>query len=134
MYELLKQIKANLQTTPCYLYSFRAFCVGLLVTGIIVALSHSPLPIADLFSDKIQHVSAFFIFAALFHLAWSRSFWLYVFLPLLAYGGLIELLQGMTTWRSMSWGDVVADAVGILLYYAVYKLISTRSPKTVANT
>ncbi|MBK8452819.1 MAG: VanZ family protein [Thiofilum sp.] len=136
MYELLKQIKVNLQTTPRYLYSFRAFCIGLLVFGLLFALSRDPLPFMEgiQMGDKILHASAFFIFAALFHLAWSRSFWLYVFLPLLAYGGLIEILQGMTTWRSMSWGDVVADAVGILLYYAVYKLISTRSPKPLANT
>ncbi len=126
MYSLLHRLRTTLQSTPRYLYSFRVFCIGLLALGLVVALSHSPLPVADLANDKIQHATAFFIFAALFHLAWPRSFWLFVFAPLLAYGGLIEIFQGMTTWRSMSWGDVVADATGLLLYYAVYKLIITK--------
>ncbi|WP_020558142.1 VanZ family protein [Thiofilum flexile] len=135
MYELLKSIHLSVQTNPRYLYSFRAFCIGLLVFGVFFALSRTPLPIEGIeMGDKIVHAGAFFVFAALFHLAWSRSFWLYVFLPLFIYGGSIELLQGMTTWRSMSWGDVVADAVGILLYYAVYKTISARQTKVLANT
>ena len=109
MYEFFKKIHFNLQSTPRYLYSFRVFCIGLLAFGLVFALSRTPLPLMEgiQMGDKILHASAFFIFAALFHQAWSHSFWLFVFLPLLAYGGLIELFQGMTTWRSMSWGDVV---------------------------
>lgn len=134
MYQILKSIHHTLYSNTKYLYTLRILCIGLLTLGLGVALSHSGLPIAELANDKIQHATAFFIFAALFHLAWSRSFWWQVFLPLLAYGGLVEILQGMTTWRSMSLGDVIADAVGILLYYGVYKFVTLRQNTALSST
>lgn len=32
---------------------------------------------------------------------------------LLLYGGLIEVLQSFTAYRSAEWGDLLADAIGI---------------------
>lgn len=66
-------------------------------------------------SDKFAHVIAFFGLTLLAHnsapgkLKWSM-------LALLGYGILIELLQGLTSYRQASAADALADAVGIVLY------------------
>ena len=52
-------------------------------------------------------------------------YWILVF-PV-AYGGLIELIQGaMVSPRSAEWGDFVADALGSLCVVAIIKLVLYR--------
>lgn len=43
--------------------------------------------------------------------AWPGRVWL----GLLAFGGLIEILQSFTGYRSAEWLDLLADAVGLVL-------------------
>ena len=44
-----------------------------------------------------------------------------VLLGLLVYGGLIEILQSLTTYRMAEWGDLWADGVGLLLGAAAHQ-------------
>jgi VanZ family protein len=39
----------------------------------------------------------------------------------LALGGLLELLQSLTEYRSADWADFLADALGIVLAYTVLR-------------
>lgn len=67
--------------------------------------------------DKVVHVSLFFVCGALFVRGWSflRQRWYLLCGLLLLFGVLTELIQRYVPGRSASVGDLVADAVGILL-------------------
>jgi VanZ family protein len=41
---------------------------------------------------------------------------------LLLYGGLIEVLQALTPYRYAEWFDVLANAAGLLIGWAVERL------------
>ncbi|MDY6827829.1 MAG: VanZ family protein [Pseudomonadota bacterium] len=72
--------------------------------------------------DKVQHVVAFAGLGAL--ATWSRalpSMWLGLAF-LVALGGAIELLQGVTPERTPSWSDFAADLVGLALAYPIARL------------
>jgi hypothetical protein len=71
--------------------------------------------------DKLAHAGAFFGFAMLLDMATLRRFWYWKAPVLLAYGALIEVLQAFVPWRSFSLADLAADALGILLYWLVWR-------------
>lgn len=99
--------------------------VGMALLGIVAALipgSGGGFP----FADKLLHAGALFGFAALLDLATLRSFWRWKVPVLLGYGAFIEVLQALTTWRSASAADLMADAVGILLYWLWWRLALQR--------
>lgn len=95
------------------------------VMVLIVALAVSMLPeipfwpdrpaAAFEFSDKALHVLAFMFLAVWFSGQYSRRSYWRLALGLLAFGGLIEILQGMTNYRAAEWLDLYADGVGIAL-------------------
>ena len=64
--------------------------------------------------DKSNHMLAFAVLAVL-------GLWAYpgrmavLLLGLLAYGGLIEVLQSFTPDRFAEWADLLADVVGLLV-------------------
>ena len=62
--------------------------------------------------DKTDHLAAFAVLGLLGLPSWPahRS---RVLAGLLAYGALIELLQGFTVHRHGDWRDLVADAIGV---------------------
>ncbi len=64
--------------------------------------------------DKSNHFLAFFVMTLLGGVAYPGRTAL-VLTSLLAYGALIEVLQSFTPSRSAEWGDLLADAVGLLL-------------------
>ena len=64
-------------------------------------------------SDKLLHALAFaFLFVWFAALAGDRRHW-QVFIGLLGYGLVMEVLQSFTPYRLMSPGDVLADAIGL---------------------
>ena len=67
--------------------------------------------------DKLAHGLGFLLLALLTDAAWpQRGFGALKWLPLFAYGGLIELLQQQIPNRSASLWDLAADAAGLALY------------------
>jgi VanZ family protein len=62
--------------------------------------------------DKSNHALAFFLLGMLGSRAFPGPAWRLA-VGLLGYGVLIEALQGMTTWRTAEWQDLLADMVGI---------------------
>lgn len=102
--------------------------VGVLVAVSYLALTPTPPKAADLGWDKLNHFTAFGTLTVLGGLAWRRTPWR-VALGLLAYGGLIELLQTQVPGRAAEWADLLADGIGILLglaLLAAMRRLSTR--------
>ena len=81
--------------------------------------------------DKIGHLGSFFLLSALAHLAFKPK-WFYLFFGLIAYAGLIEIVQSYLPYRSASWADFAADIFGIVMFYLLlfgYKKLSFGSVK-----
>ncbi len=76
-------------------------------------------------SDKLEHLIAFIILAFLADAGWAESgFTPRKYLPLLAYGIAIELLQYFVPGREVGIWDIVANAGGLAVYgLAVFPLI-----------
>jgi len=64
--------------------------------------------------DKADHLAAFAALAMLGFAAWPERR-LRVVAWLLVLGAAIELLQGLTGYRTMDWRDFVADGLGVVL-------------------
>ena len=64
--------------------------------------------------DKTNHLLGFAVLGVLGCLAYSRHVGR-VMLGLMAYGGLIEILQSFTPNRFAEWGDLLADALGLAI-------------------
>ena len=71
--------------------------------------------------DKAQHVLAFFCLSGLGILSYPKSI-TKLSLGLLMYGGLIEIIQWITGWRSGESADWLADGIGILLSVITLKI------------
>jgi VanZ family protein len=90
-----------------------AFAVGLVVV-MALALMPPQLPLPTTGWDKANHALAFGVLAVLGLVAYPEHK-AAMLGGLLAYGGLIELLQGLTGYRTAEWLDWAADAVGLAL-------------------
>jgi len=84
----------------------------------------SLMPVPDVgVNDKLSHLVTYFFLGGWFSLlATNRVSLGWTIVGLIAYGILLELLQGMTAYRYAEWGDVLANAsgtmAGILLYFS----------------
>jgi VanZ family protein len=95
---------------------WRVLLALLAVTVGVLALTPNPALGPTLGWDKLNHTLAFAALAfcaVLGQRGGSRRQLAAVLLALLAYGGLIELLQLFVPNRESEWGDWLADAVGI---------------------
>jgi VanZ family protein len=72
--------------------------------------------------DKGNHMLAFATLAVLGLWAYPRRSAL-LLAGLLAYGGLIEILQSFTPNRVAEWPDLVADALGLLLGWGLVRAL-----------
>lgn len=80
------------------------------------ALSPAP-PLQPQVSDKLLHVGAFVVLAWLADFGWpDADYWLPKALPLLGYGMALELAQSGIAARAAEWGDLAADAAGLMIY------------------
>ena len=105
----------------------RRIPVGALAFGVcviaVLVLALMPAPPAKLSTgwDKANHLLAFGVMAWLGCKAFERHIFS-LLCGLLAYGAVIEMLQSLTPNRSAEWQDWVADGVGILLGWMVWRM------------
>lgn len=97
-------------------YLWRGCFVGSLCMVLLVMLLPSAGGQMLPGQDKLIHGITFML---LYMIGW-RAFpesknRIILFGGLLAYGGAIELLQGLTGYRSMEWLDAVADLAGLVV-------------------
>lgn len=108
----------------------RAIFFLVMVSVLALALWPSPasLPVQTGW-DKADHVLAFFVLGVIGLCAWPQAR-IRVIVGLLAYGGLIEVLQGLTRTREADWHDLGADAIGIGLAFLAIRLLRPRIIRT----
>ena len=74
------------------------------------------------FSDKLLHMISFTFLAAWFSGQYARTSYWRIAVGLLAFGALIELIQGTVTYRSSEWRDLYADGIGIVAGLIIARL------------
>ena len=84
-----------------------------MVALMVLSLMPASLSLPSTGWDKSNHMLGFAVLAVLGHFAWPGRRWP-MLLGLLAYGGLIEVLQSFTPDRFAEVGDLVADGAGLL--------------------
>lgn len=91
--------------------------LSLLLYAAVTALALAPRPPEALSTgwDKLNHLLAFVALALASAWAWPRAGWARLWLLLLGYGALLELLQGLTPTRQAEARDLLADALGVAL-------------------
>ncbi len=103
---------------------FRALLVLALLTVALLAFMQMPEMGPQRVSDKLNHACAFYALALLLDFARPQTgFGVRKFAVLMAYGVAIEFVQDFLPWREFSLLDMVADAVGLLLYIASIPLL-----------
>lgn len=96
---------------------FAVTALGVMVLSLLPLEAEAP----SLGWDKANHLAAFALLALLGCRAYTARTMAVLF-GLLAYGGLIEVLQSFTEYRMAEWGDLLADALGLPLGWAVARL------------
>ncbi len=111
---MLKTLLSILIDHPRSAVGWRVLLCALLGVISWLALTPAPPPRADLGWDKLNHLAAFAALAVVAVLGRTGSS-VRVGAALLAYGGLIEVLQSFMPPRVGEWPDLIADGVGIAL-------------------
>ncbi len=98
--------------------------ITLLAFLTIAVLSLTPIDHPSGSNDKVNHLIAYFVLAGL--VDWSYPHpgqrWWWKLLIVAGYGVVIEILQGMTAYRMLSWWDALANFTGALAYFATLPL------------
>ena len=94
---------------------------GILLAAIAFALFMAMIPHrydpTRFINDKVKHAITFVVLFTLLDLAWPTTampWWKPISLFVLGIG--IEVCQGFTRYRYFSFGDILANGVGILVY------------------
>lgn len=91
----------------------------LLIAAVIIAsLAHLPAPQLTLPQgfDKYEHIAAYGVLSGYFGQLLHGPRWHALVLgALFLLGALLELLQGMTAYRSMEGLDLLANSIGLML-------------------
>lgn len=82
----------------------------------VLVLSLMPAPPEALSTgwDKTNHLLAFSSIMFLGYYAFPKKTFMVV-VTSIAIGALIEVLQSFTAYRTAEWGDLLADALGVML-------------------
>ena len=109
-------------------HSFRLILVISVVFITILSIQEIEVPSSVNFSDKLLH---FFCFLYLIIISWLsriiyKELWLYVIV--LAYGILIEIIQIYIPYRSFEFLDIFADFLGILVGSFLINLLKDLYP------
>lgn len=100
--------------------AFWAACAAVAALS-LAPVEHLPPQVFDIW-DKAQHAAGFAALAFLGRLAYpSQPSRLLV--ALLVYGALIEVAQAATGWRQGDVKDWIADAVGVVIGLALFRLL-----------
>lgn len=96
---------------------WQAMLVLLVIAVCFLALTPTPPSPIVRHWDKLNHAAAFaaLTLSALLGLWPHRTGSWRVFLPMLGFGVLIEILQMLVPGRSSEWADLFADAVGMAI-------------------
>jgi VanZ family protein len=104
-----------------------------LVVAAIGAFTLAILPTApgpENMNDKVNHAFAFFVLSGLAYAGWPRAGAVRIFVLLTAFGGLIEIVQGLDLiGRDADIYDLFADMVGIVIGLVTARLVLRFAPE-----
>lgn len=84
--------------------------------GYLSLIPSPPAPLRFPHADKLEHLLSYALlmgwFCQLYSARWQR---ICLALACVAYGGIIELLQGWSGYRTADWMDLLADSLGVAL-------------------
>lgn len=102
------------------LWRSRRFSLFILTTSILVFsylfFSKQSLPSDIPHTDKYGHIFVFFCLSILVYKCFSINR-VYQILALVGYGIAVECIQHFISYRSGGVDDVIADAIGVALFY-----------------
>lgn len=104
-----------------------AWAQFLFLTGVATYLSLVPDPGESFqsFSDKSLHALCWFVLlCSLYFATRKKTLPWYLALALLAYSGVIEVLQGLMPPRQMSLADLLANGAGIVAALLLIRLVA----------
>ena len=116
------RIKILLKDNSLYI----SIAITILITLLSLIKTH-PKPIVDISNlDKVQHTFAYMVLTISWLVSRDVKFntipYIVVLIGCLVFGIIIEVLQGrLTTHRSASLLDVVANSLGIVLGFMIFK-------------
>jgi len=94
--------------------------IGIAMLVAVAFVSLMPAPDVGV-NDKLSHLLTYFLLAGWFGLlARNRIILGWTIVALIAYGMIIELLQGQSGYRFAEWGDVIANSMGCLVGATLY--------------
>jgi VanZ family protein len=93
-------------------WRFIFFVTAIAVLFLAIVPNSTPLPTTGW--DKSNHLIAFAALAYLGQKAFSQNSFKLI-IGLIAFGGLIEMLQTFTPTRSGEWQDLITDVIGIFI-------------------
>jgi len=97
--------------------------IGVLLVAVDVMLSLAPPGDgAALLPDKLVHFASYFLIGFWFISLAIRHDYL-ALAGVIALGGMLELLQGMTPTRQPEWLDFVANTAGVLLALVITRAL-----------
>jgi VanZ family protein len=112
---ILEQLARAIAGATAAARTWRTLLLLLVVAVSYLALTPAPPERLDTGWDKLNHMLAFTALAFSAYLGYPahRGTRLLLLFALLAFGGLIEVLQLFVPGRSSEWGDLLADSIGI---------------------
>jgi VanZ family protein len=96
-----------------------AWSAAVAVLGLSLAPLDVPPALSPTNADKLAHATLHGGLMFCFARGYARRAWPFIALALVAYGGLIELLQGLTPTRMASVPDALANSLGISIMLAL---------------
>lgn len=80
-----------------------------------LSLTHSPpAPLRFEHADKLEHMAAYTLLMGWFcQLYFARKQRIWLAFAFIAFGGIIELLQGWSGYRTADWLDLLSDSLGV---------------------
>ena len=115
-----------------YLESYAWLFKSIFYTGLVVGCYLAFSPVEDSFqtqvNDKLLHFTGFWLMSLFAQLAHPKTnFWV-LGSGLILFGLAIELIQAYLPYRSFSWWDWAADALGVATYFLVFgRLLKDRA-------
>jgi VanZ family protein len=125
------RLASHLLHSPRFRTHWRVLLV--LMIGITCWFAFTPRPPGFDFkdADKVNHLLAFSGMTVAGCLSRPAGSWprLRVVLGMLLFGLFIEAVQSQLPARTAEWGDVMADAVGVLIGLGMFRLLLLAFPK-----
>ena len=112
--ESMTPFQSNPRSKSLFLTICRIAAAAYFIFTLYSLFSPNPFEGIPIYRFSLIHAAAFFVLGLLFELARDRIPFIPVFLFLLAYGPLSEVIQPLTG-RYFEWIDVFEDIIGILL-------------------